>query len=216
MGKEYSKELLVDAILADKEDKLDKYLELNPDKVNSPLMEGNTNPICRASYLGKRNIIAVLLKHGADIDIRCGGKGNTGIMWAAWRNYTKTVEFLISEGADLKVQNFDGDNALDVSIYRMSYHTARILKAHGFVPKAAAYYKSKLPIEFDVEHFITCLEEDREVNNYKEFRIETNECVQSQIYEEEIKKGTIDMISDAPSFTNLDLLKGDDLDLDQV
>ena len=128
MGQEYSKEKLKDLILSGDEDKLDKFLQEHPEIVNAPLMGGNTNPICRASYLGKRNMIAILLKHGADVNIRCGGKGNTGLMWAAWRNYIKTVEFLLEAGADLKTTNFEGENALDISIYRMSYETALFLK----------------------------------------------------------------------------------------
>ena len=128
MGKEYSKQKLIDTILSGDEEKLDKFLLQNQDIVNSPLMGGNTNPIWRASYLGKRNMIAILLKHGADVNIRCGGKGNTGAMWAAWRNYVKTIEYLQAEGADLKITNFWHENALDISIYRMCYHAALYLK----------------------------------------------------------------------------------------
>ncbi len=73
-------------------------------------------------------MIAILLKHGGDINIRCGGKGNTGLMWAAWRNFHKTIDYLITEGADYEVENFSGETALDISIYRMSYKSALMLK----------------------------------------------------------------------------------------
>lgn len=73
-------------------------------------------------------MIAILLQHGADINIRCGGKGNTSLMWAAWRNYDKTVDFLIAEGADIKIANYRGETALDIAIYRMNYKTALYLK----------------------------------------------------------------------------------------
>jgi len=31
-----------------------------------------TNPIWRAGYLGKRNMVALLLKHGADVNLSKG------------------------------------------------------------------------------------------------------------------------------------------------
>jgi ankyrin repeat protein len=44
-----------------------------------------TNAICRASYLGHQNIAAILLKNGADIDLR-SSDGRTPLMWAAFKN----------------------------------------------------------------------------------------------------------------------------------
>ena len=53
MGESFSKQKLIDAIVSNNEGELSKILQDNPSKVNLSLFNGNTNPICRASYLGK-------------------------------------------------------------------------------------------------------------------------------------------------------------------
>lgn len=64
--------------------------------------------------MGRRNIVAILLKFGANIDNRCGMKGNTPLMWAAWRNNLKMVEFLIEMGADITLENKQGQDVMDI------------------------------------------------------------------------------------------------------
>eukprot|EP00344_Euplotes_crassus_P004382 CAMPEP_0197000608 /NCGR_PEP_ID=MMETSP1380-20130617/5503_1 /TAXON_ID=5936 /ORGANISM="Euplotes crassus, Strain CT5" /LENGTH=224 /DNA_ID=CAMNT_0042417955 /DNA_START=19 /DNA_END=694 /DNA_ORIENTATION=- len=191
MGKEYSKEKLVDAILSGDECKLDKFLEQHPELTNVPLTGGNTNPICRASFLGKRSMIAILLKHGGDINIRCGGKGNTGLMWAAWRNYSRTIEFLIDKGADVEITNFNGETALDISIYRMSYESALLQNKQGLQPKEPEFYLPKLAIEFDVKKFINLLIEEKEVEDLSIFKIRGDLETLQAVNEEELKIGDV-------------------------
>jgi ankyrin repeat protein len=54
--------------------------------------------MCRAAYLGFKNIVALLLAHGADINIR-SSDGRSPLMWAAFRNNVKMAEFLLDSGA---------------------------------------------------------------------------------------------------------------------
>lgn len=70
-------------------------LQKYPDYVNTPLVENMTNPICRATYLDHKKIVILLLKNGADINLR-SSDGRTPLMWAAFRNYADMTEFLIS------------------------------------------------------------------------------------------------------------------------
>ena len=53
MGESLSKQQLIDAIVSNDEALLNKILQENPSKVNLALVNGKTNPIWRASYLGK-------------------------------------------------------------------------------------------------------------------------------------------------------------------
>jgi ankyrin repeat protein len=75
-----------------------------PQLVNAPLLENTTNPICRVSYLGYRNLILLLLKHGADVNLR-SSDGRTGLMWAAFRNNCTVAELLLENGAIIDLED---------------------------------------------------------------------------------------------------------------
>lgn len=130
---------------------------------------GMTNFICRAAYLNKRPMVAILLKHGANIDLPCGGKGNSPLLWACWRNNLKMVEFLLEQGANLEFVNQEEQNALDICVIRMSYETALFLKRKGLQPKPAEYYDGKTVVEYDVPLFLEKLEKEEEIRSYKIF-----------------------------------------------
>ena len=81
---------------------------------------GTTNPVCRATYLGHRNILSLLLKYGADINKRSADQ-RTPIIWAAFRDNIAMLEFLHDNGADLTLVDKDGWNALDMAIIRINF-----------------------------------------------------------------------------------------------
>ncbi|CAI2375388.1 unnamed protein product [Moneuplotes crassus] len=162
-------EYLLEAILTNQEAEVSNILTKDSTRVNAPLLNGMTNPICRAAYLGKRNMVALILKHQGDINLKCGGKGNTPLMWSAWRNNVKMVQFLVSQGADIEATNNEGLNALDVAIVRVSYATALFLKKQGLSPKPAEFYEDKLQVKFDVELFIEKLENEEQVHSFNIF-----------------------------------------------
>ena len=91
------------------------------------------------------------------------------MMWAAWRNNLKMVDFLITEGADIEATNKEGLNALDIAIIRVSYETALFLKQKGLVPKSPEFYEDKLEVEYDVELFIEKLNNEEKVDSYEIF-----------------------------------------------
>jgi ankyrin repeat protein len=102
-----------------------------------------TNPICRASYLGHKNIAALLIKHKADINLR-SSDGRTALMWAAFRNHNHIAEYLIENGADTNLEDNQGWNALDIAIIRMNYETALFLKKIGMNPRDKDMYQPNL------------------------------------------------------------------------
>ena len=86
-------------------------------------------------------------------------------MWAAWRNKVDMVLFLLEHDADINILNYDGDNALDVAVKRMSYNCALIFKQKGLELKDTSYYEQDLAVEFDLPLFLQYLEEDKQINS---------------------------------------------------
>lgn len=64
-------------------------------------LNGEAGPfLCIAGYLGHNETIEILLKHGADIDIR-DDKGTTPLMNAVIGQKESTVNLLLERGADI-------------------------------------------------------------------------------------------------------------------
>lgn len=131
-------------------------------------MNGTTNPICRAGYLGFMNIASLLLKAGADVNQR-SSDGRTPLMWAAFRNNEKMCNFLLENGADMHLEDNTGWNAMDITIIKMNYEAALALKRRGLVPKDTEMYLPHLWQKYDIEMFLGYLEEDREEVEYPRF-----------------------------------------------
>ena len=81
-----------------------EMLKQHPPLVSEGLYKGTTNPICRASYLGSRKLIIILLENGADVNQR-SSDGRTPLMWAAFRGDKQTIELLVERGADLLLED---------------------------------------------------------------------------------------------------------------
>ena len=87
------------------------------------------------------------------------------------------ADFLITQGADLTLENKEGCNALDVAITRIAYKTSLFLVKKGMKPKPIEFYDGKLTLLFDLELFLQKLQNEEEVDSYKIFyeRIEREE-----------------------------------------
>ena len=92
--------------------------------------------MCRATYLGHRNIVGLLLKYGADVNIK-SHDGRTSLHWAAFRDNVQLIEFLLENGADRTLVDKDGWNPLDIAIIRINYKAARALTKAGCIRKEA-------------------------------------------------------------------------------
>lgn len=60
--------------------------------------------ICAASYRGHRDVLKLLLDHGADIDARDISSGRTPLQIASIHGHLDAVRFLLDEGADINLQ----------------------------------------------------------------------------------------------------------------
>ena len=128
MGNSESRQInwFLDAIICGRDNDVAKMLKDNPELAKCEFHNGTTNPMCRATYLGRRNIIVLLLKHGADINKR-SFDGRTSLHWAAFRNNIQILELLVSNDVDITLEDKDGFNALDLAITRINYRAAYYL-----------------------------------------------------------------------------------------
>ena len=158
------KEQFLFAIMANKEGKVNEFLSVRnneainliqkyPEYVNTTLLNGTTNPMCRAGYLGHTNVVSLLLKFNGDINLR-SSDGRTALMWAAFRNNGKMCDFLLHNNADINLVDNAGWNALDISIIKMNYESAIVLKRNGIVPQDIETYQAHVWRKYDIGMFI--------------------------------------------------------------
>jgi ankyrin repeat protein len=120
---------LLDSILRDKPQKVAKLLVENPNLIKCDFHHGNTNPMCRTSYLGYRNIMAILIKAGGDVN-KTSHMERTPLIWAAFRGNINMISMLLEHNADYTCVDTDGWNALDIAVVRMQYKAAKYLLEH--------------------------------------------------------------------------------------
>jgi len=83
------------------------------------------------------------LKHNADINKR-SFDGRTPLHWAAFRNNLQILELLVSNDADITLEDKDGLNALDLAITRINYRAAYFLVTEtDLKPKSIQEYEGK-------------------------------------------------------------------------
>jgi hypothetical protein len=85
----------------------------------------------------------LLLKYGADINLR-SSDGRTPLHWAAFRNNTAMVEFLLDNGSDMTIEDEKGWNPMDLCIVKMNYDCALILKRRGLKAREKEVYADHL------------------------------------------------------------------------
>lgn len=87
MGSAESRQVneLLEAILCGREGKVTRLLQKEPKLAKCEFYGGVTNPMCRGTYLGHRNIVALLLKNGADVNA-CSRDKRSPLIWASFRD----------------------------------------------------------------------------------------------------------------------------------
>lgn len=93
--------------------------------------EGFFTPLMVASMMGRTNLIAKILKQGADVnETRQGGK--TALLFAAQVGHNDAVRMLLEHGADADVKSgLDDWTALDSAKFTHKLDTVALLLDHG-------------------------------------------------------------------------------------
>lgn len=77
----------------------------------SPKNKDKSSSLLRACYQKNKELVKLLIKHGADINIK-DKNGNTLLIWASWNNYQHIVKLLLEKGAHIEAKNKEEDTAL--------------------------------------------------------------------------------------------------------
>ena len=124
-------------------------LKENPKLAMCEFYNGTTNPMCRATFLGHKNIVQLLLKFGADINKRSKDL-RTPLMWASIRDNVSMIELLLEHSPDLLAVDAEGWNALDHAILKINYKAARLLTKAGLPRKKFEDYDGKTWRKYDI------------------------------------------------------------------
>ena len=117
-------------------DYIKEYLKLYPNEIDVKNDSGNTALILASKSLHKystKNVIKILIKNGADMDIQ-GKLGETALIAAIYS--INAVELLLNHGADMNIQDMHGSNALIYAIAIRKYDIIKLLLEHGADPNA--------------------------------------------------------------------------------
>ena len=104
------------------------FLVENGADVNFTDANGNTPLIFIIHKTGNLEITKRLIAKGAVINAQ-NRTGETALMYAAWRGYSKIVEFLIEHHADATLKNRQGDTALTLAKSKGHLDIVRMLQA---------------------------------------------------------------------------------------
>ncbi len=121
-----------DAIRNNNPDSVKAGIVANPEWVNLKDQRGST-PLILAAYYDDREIVKLLLDHGARVD-ETDGTGNTALMGVAFKGYEEMAKLLIAGGADVNAVNAMGATSLIYAITFKHQNLAKILLENGADP----------------------------------------------------------------------------------
>jgi ankyrin repeat protein len=113
-GIPFNEETFANMVIGGNIENISFFLEagLSPDTRDScgvPLL-------CLASRSGNREVIKLLLKAGADINLQAKDRLNTALIDSAAGKHREIMKDLIAAGADLNLKSRDGQSALIIAV----------------------------------------------------------------------------------------------------
>ncbi len=97
-------------------------------------------PLHVATINGHLSAVNVLIKGGAEVNIKDRLKGSTPLHYAAFYNYPKIVKFLLSRRADANIQDNDGFSPLHLAAANGCKSIVEILLDHKANPNCLNRY----------------------------------------------------------------------------
>jgi ankyrin repeat protein len=103
----------------------------NSAESRGPIKTAFRRPIINlASYHGRREIIQLLIEHGATVNGR-DQNGSTALMWAAQQGHFEVIKILLAAGAQVDARDWNGDTALMRALYSGNPATLKLLLDAG-------------------------------------------------------------------------------------
>lgn len=75
-------------------------------------------PLMVASYMGKTDVVELLIEHGAEVN-KCFIDNSTALMMASRRGHYEIVKLLLAHGPQSIMQKSDGLTALILAVTRL-------------------------------------------------------------------------------------------------
>lgn len=96
---------------------IEEMLKSNPALLHT--RGGGQLPIYRAARKGRRDLVALFVEHGADVNVEVeegwGGKGETPLVPAVRKNDLEMVRLLVEAGADLDAKGQWGETVFELA-----------------------------------------------------------------------------------------------------
>ncbi|XP_050060962.1 ankyrin repeat domain-containing protein 6-like isoform X2 [Aphis gossypii] len=93
-----------------------------------------------AAAEGHLDVLRLLLRHDANVNLHDNLHGNTALHEASWKGYSKTVALLASSGSDLDRKNYGGSSALHLCCQNGHNQSCRELLLAGCDPDVQNNY----------------------------------------------------------------------------
>jgi ankyrin repeat protein len=115
-------------------EKLKNLLENERALLGAQDTDGSTALHC-ATWKGHREVVAFLLKAGADIQVHNNNDhwGTTPLHAAAHANQTAILQLLIDAGAEINAKDMNGKTPLHHTTFHKATAAAKILIKHGAI-----------------------------------------------------------------------------------
>lgn len=139
--------IAVPQILAQKNALIQAYRADNLPVVESMLIAGfdanardedGSTPLIVASQNGYKQILLVLLAHGADVDAKNFSNGDTALIAAVRMGHVELVRALLKAGANLNIKATNGETALTIALHKGDRKVMLTLRDAEFIANAKA------------------------------------------------------------------------------
>lgn len=124
-----------------------KLLVQNDDCILDAKDEHGNTPLMRAAYYDYTDIVKILWKAGADLNIQ-NNSGQTALIISLWEGSVSTAEFLIRSGCDLKLSDQSGHSPFYVSVHcelLPELKIAQLIIDSGYDVRHDAWWLSRAP-----------------------------------------------------------------------
>jgi len=102
----------------------------------------------------KKNDVKTVVKYidnGMDVNVINDKNGWSALHYASFKGYSKMVQILLENGADVDMKNFKGQTALHLAAKKGNLEVVKVLLSYGADPEAKDNY-SKRPIDYSLEN----------------------------------------------------------------